>query len=240
MKRIPIILLTLALYMGARAEVITTDEAVRLLDATEIMEGGGLGYNSPDAYNKLKPWIQGHSLEIIREFLGDPAKAKQLPNLVILVAGNSTDDEFLQVSLEALRGFSEGKVDEKTLSAVLMPHEDKSGLLDVNFRDQRVASALKACLSRLPPTNNLAICIQSILSGEAAKDVLENESHFFPARYVPLAAEALKATTSRHGNAPIQDVPRSELPRGKGNLWQWILVIPVILLVWLGLRARKS
>lgn len=104
----------LALMMSANnADVISTDEAARLLDATQIMEGGGLGYNSPDAYNKLPPWIQGHSLEIIREFLGDPAKTKHVPHLIILIAENSTDKEFLEVSVEALHGFSEGKVDEK-------------------------------------------------------------------------------------------------------------------------------
>ena len=256
MQNIIIILLMISFWVPARAAILTTDEAARLLKATEIGEDGGLSYSSGEAYSKLPQWIKNNDMiEVIHEFLGRDSQNEVMPSLVHLIAKYSSDKEFLQVDLEVLRSFSAGKADEMTLHAALMPHEDKSGILDVNFCDERVATALRECLKKLPHEAAMASNIRAILSGEGARNVLENDIGFFPARYMPLAAAALRGSASTHGRPAFPELEGDALHSqgdlssrdahgswpliGKNDLWLWLLAIPVILFIWLVLRYRK-
>ena len=158
----------------------------------------------------------------MREFLGDPSHTKMMPRLVHLIAEYSSDEEFLQVSIEGLNGFADNKADEKTLRALLMPGEDKAGLLDVHFRDQSVQSALKKCLKHGIGDPSYASMINRTLSGDGAKDVLEWAGAGFPKRYERLALQAI-------------------LAHAIGTHWIWIAgCVILVLAVWLDYRRRSE
>lgn len=187
--------------------IITDVEAVGLLKAVKYDEGGSGWYDYdgfPFTREKLEPWIHGRAVQVVREFLRDPSKAKLMPQLVALCARETSDKDFLQVSVESLHAYAEGKVDEDTLNVVLTPGEGKSGLLFVSYQDERIASELRACLLRDPSNHSLSEFIRDILSGKTANGVLENQTGSFPEKYVALAADAMEKANTNHGWKKIQ------------------------------------
>lgn len=242
MKNIIFFTIVFTLWAHASDKIIATAEAVKLLEQTELVEGGSLYCKVPYSYRQLGQWIQGRSLEVTREFINDPSKEKLVPNLVALSACNSSDEEFLQVSVEILNAFAEGKVNDAAFRVVIMGGAEKNGILDVNYRNERVASALRACLHKLPQDDPFAGCIRDTLSGQGAKNVLDNQGKQFPRRYEQLAEDALKSSSpsnalpARRGVIPPAG---NRQTIGQYGLW-WLFSLSVLVIAWFGFRYWRN
>ncbi len=223
------------------ADRIGGEEACVILADSTVGEENCLFVKAPQRA-RLEEWIKGRPLVALDEIRGIPEGSKQIYRFILYAAEKTTDEEFFDLTLEVLRLYSEGEVNKEALQAVLMPPDEKAGLLDVRFRDARIQALLKLVLKKLPPDDPFYIGVQKTLSGEAAKAVSDNGQNYYSKRYVSMAAEALKEKKTRNGSSN-SNTDREDSSHLNAKVWPWvftILVVSVIVGVYFRLRKRTT
>ena len=245
------IALTLLVFtvLPSRAERIAASEAVKMFAASQVDETGSLCMN-PEFYPKLDEWTKGRALEALDELTNSVGGAKLVHRFIHFSAERTTDAEFLDICLEVLRLYTLDKADRNALDAALVPPSEKLGLLDVSFRDPRVFELLPKVAKKLPPKDVLRPYIEDTLSGQGAKNVLENHMEY-PRRYRTLAATALNGHGSASGVRHAHDIAESRSNQSRlgdssfpasdqGRLWLWLMVpVTLVPLTWLLFRLKR-
>lgn len=171
------------------------------------------------------------------------------------------DEEFFEISLSALKKYSEQSLPESYLSAILMPTERKRGLIAICYRDERLRSVLEKCQQRLSVGSPLANLIKLTLNGEQAKSVVKHAGDGgFPERYGPLAKEALSGKVpnlaDRKSDRPIpmikttsQQSSNRTIPSDEGSIlnehksppsWMpWTIGALAVIVVFWSLMKRR-
>ena len=240
MKIILCFLVAVILSDNSWAEPISPDDAVRILAAAKVEEDGGLSFAAGE-WRKLDQWIEGRPLDALAELLRSPSASSLLERFILYAARDTTDNEFLEISITALRLYKEGKADRGALEAVLMPPNSKAGLLDVKFRDQRVQLLLKEVLEKLPPNDGYRDRVQNIISGEGARTVLQDTQDYFPKQYVSMANETLRDLRPKNASSN-PDGSNHHSSNWNVKLLQVVvitLILLCILVVYLKLHMRR-
>jgi hypothetical protein len=236
----------LILCMTQAEANIQESRVVEILGYCHVCEDGGTAYESE---NKLPLTERRDFLEWFKN-TEDPVAAisrlvaddSQRATAIVIAAEELDDQHFYRVSLNALQRFADGKAGQNELQRVLMPGEEKRGLLAVNYRDSVLQSTLKRCLDRGIVNPSYASYATAILSGQGAKDVIEYQDQGFAKRYVGLAEKALKnQDVLKRASKPrpwLQQLTATAPEVGTG--WFWFVVITAVTITTCGIYKIRS
>jgi hypothetical protein len=241
-----VIMACLLLGPAQAAQNLPESRVVEILGYCHICEDGGTAYESNGKLSRaerdaFREWFKTTEdpVAVISRLVPDDSKRA---TAVVIAAEEFDDNQFYRVSLNALHRFADGEAGQKELQKVLMPGEQKNGLLAAHYRDPVLQSTLKRCLDRGISNPNYVSYANAILSGQAAKDVIEWGGAGFQERYVRLAEKALKNEDGfKRDPKPrpwLQQVATTT--REVGTQWIWIVVILALMFTAWGVRKLRS
>ena len=245
-RNLVIIIACLILCPAQAAENLPESRVVEILGYCFIGEDGGIGYKREGNLSMAErddfcEWFKTTEdpLAEISRFVADDS---QRATAVVIAAEELDDHHFYRVSLNALQRFADGEAGQKELRRILMPGDVKAGLLAVHFRDSVLQSTLNKCLDRGISDPAYVSYVNAILSGEAAKDVIDSPNEGNSESYVHLAKEALNnQDVSKRDPKPrpwLRQVTTTTLEIGAR--WFWLVVIIVLIFItWCVYKIRS-
>ena len=241
-----VIMAHLILCPAQAAENLPESRVVEILGYCHICEDGGTAYESNGKLSRserdaFREWFKTTEdpVAVISRLVPDDSKRA---TAVVIAAEEFDDNQFYRVSLNALHRFADGEAGQEELQKVLMPGEQKNGLLAAHYRDPVLQSTLKRCLDRGISNPNFVSYANAILSGQAAKDVIEWQGAGFKESYARLAEKALK----NQDGFKRDPKPRPWLPQvattmlETGARWFWLVVIMVLMITTWGVYKIRS
>jgi len=245
-RNLVIIIACLILCPAQAAENLPESRVVEILGYCFIGEDGGIGYKREgnlsmaerDDFCEWFKTTEDPLAKISRLVADDSLRA----TAVVISSVELDDDHFYHVSLNALQRFADGEAGQNELRRILMPGDEKAGLLAVHFRDRGLQSTLKKCLDRGISDPAYVSYANAILSGEAAKNVIDSPNDGNAERYVHLAENALKNQDGfKRDSKPrpwLRQVATTTMETGAR--WFWLVVIMVLIFTaWCIYRIRS-